>query len=213
MNSDSTWQAIEAIFRESLHCRICFNHGLAEGAFIDLAQPKWIGPNYFSASIRIMVVAINPGAGNTAEKRKTNEPFRQILYDYRDGKKNLSELFAFQREHIPQWGSPPGRFKEFYIDGMGLPLDDIVFANIAWCSTAGNKYPRGLLNQCFNLHTGRLIQTICPDVVILSGSKTHHYAAEIKRVLPNCEVLRTRHYARIGLLEEVIELILRLKVR
>ncbi len=195
MNVDPQWEAVEVIFRNSMLCHKCFEQHLVETSFIDIAQPRWIGPNYFSAVMRVVVVGLNPGAGNTPEKKRANRPFRQVLYAYRDGMIGLPELFDFQREYIPQWGTPAGRFVRFYMGGMGLELDSIALANIAWCSDAQNKWPKRMLSQCFQLHTIRLLQIIYPNVVVSSGSATHHYAAEIRRVLPNCRVVKTMHYA------------------
>lgn len=138
MDVAAQWEAVEVIFQNSMLCHKCFEQHLVEASFIDVAQPRWIGPNYFSAAMRVVVVGLNPGAGNTPEKRKANGPYRQALYDYRDGMMGLSELFAFQRQDIPQWGTPAGRFVRFYMDGMGLELDNIALANIAWCSAAKN---------------------------------------------------------------------------
>jgi hypothetical protein len=155
-----------------------------------------------------MVVSLNPGAGNTPEKKGANRLFRQVLHDYKDGRKGLRELFAFQRQYIPQWGRPPGHFVQFYIDGMGLTLDEIALANIGWCADARNKWPKRMLSYCFQRHTCRLLQIVCPNVIILSGSGTHRHATEIQRVLPNCRVVQTLHYAhRKGKEKERAELL------
>ncbi len=189
------WQPIEAIFHESMKCRKCFVQGLAESAFIDVAQPRWMGPRYFGASVKVLIISLNPGAGNTPEKQRLHVPFRQVLHAYRDGRKTCQDLFAFQRQYIPRWGTPPGRFVRFYMDGMGLTLDEVALANIAWCADAKNKWPGSMLSLCFHLHTGRLVAAIRPDVAILSGSGTHKYATEIERLVPRCRAVCTLHYA------------------
>ncbi|MFO8083345.1 MAG: hypothetical protein R6U27_03390 [Desulfobacterales bacterium] len=63
MPSDTEWQAIEAIFSKAMKCRKCFSGGIAEAAYVDVAQPRWIGPGYFDAAVRVLVVSLNPGAG------------------------------------------------------------------------------------------------------------------------------------------------------
>jgi hypothetical protein len=141
-NSIGTIAAVEDLFKKSMNCRSCFENGISVTANIDIAQPRLIGKNYFSATPRIMVIALNPGAGNSAEKRKANKAFSQYLYSYRDGTKTLAELFSFQAEYMQQWGTPPGRYLRFYCDGIGLTLNDIAMANIAWCADANNTYPR-----------------------------------------------------------------------
>lgn len=195
MKSDKRWQATEAIFREAMKCRQCFDRGIAKPSLIDVAQPRWIGPRYFDASLRVLVVSLNPGAGNTAEKQRLNRPFRQVMYDYRDGSKTLQDLFAFQRQYIPQWGTPSGRFVRFYMDSMGFVLDKVALANIAWCADGNNKWPESMLSQCFQLFTRRLIIAVSPDIAILSGSGTHKYAPEVERLVPGCKAVCTLHYA------------------
>jgi hypothetical protein len=195
MNVEAQWEAVEVIFRNSMLCHKCFEQHLVEASLVDIAQPRWIWENYFSAAMRVVVVGLNPGAGNTRDKEKANRPFRQVLYAYRDGMIGLPELFDFQRQYIPQWGTPPGRFVRFYMDGMGLKLDSIALVNIAWCSDVHNRYPKRMLSQCFRVHTIGLLQNIYPDMVVLSGVATHDYANEIRRVLPNCRVVKTWHYA------------------
>jgi hypothetical protein len=186
---------VEKVCREAVPCRRCFEQNLVQAAHIDIAQPRWIGPQYFAASVRVLIVSLNPGAGNTPEKQRSNVPFRQVLHDYRDGRKTLRDLFEFQRQYIPRWGTPPGRFVRFYMDGLGLTLDEIALANIAWCADARNKWPGPMLSQCFRFHTGNLVAAIRPDVAILSGSGTHRYAPEIGGLVPTCRVVCTMHYA------------------
>jgi hypothetical protein len=143
----------------------------------------------------VLIILLNPGAGNTPEKQRLNVPFRQVLHDYRDGRKTREDLFAFQRQYIPRWGTPPGQFVRFYMDSMGLTLDKVALANIAWCADAKNKWSRSMLSQCFHLHTGKLIAAIRPDVAILSGLGTHKYATEIEQLVPRCRTVCTLHYA------------------
>ncbi|MCF8112014.1 MAG: hypothetical protein K9J85_11060 [Desulfobacteraceae bacterium] len=195
MASGREWQAIEEIFRRAMKCRKCFSDGIAERAYVDVAQPRWIGPGYFDAAVRVLVVSLNPGAGNTPEKQFSHIPFRKILYEYRDGRKTLPELFEFQRQYIPQWGSPPGRFVGFYMDGMGLDLDKVALTNVAWCADAKNKWPAKMLRQCFQLQTGSLIAALDPDITILSGSGTHRFRPELERLVPACKIITTLHYA------------------
>jgi hypothetical protein len=120
-------------------------------------------------------------------------PFRQVMYDYKDGRKTLRDLFAFQRQYIPRWGTPSGRFVRFYMDGIGLVLEEVALANIAWCADANNKWPGSMLSQCFQLLTRRLLIAVSPDIAILSGSGTHKYALEVERLVPGCKAVFTLH--------------------
>jgi len=195
MKEQSQWQAIDQIFCEAIRCRKCFDQQLVAPAFIDVAQPRWIGLRYFAARTKVVIILLNPSAANKPEKQQANIPFRQLLYDYRDGKKSLKEFLSSQRQYIQQWGNPPERFVEFYIGGIGLDLDKAAIANIAWCADARNKHPSEMLLQCFRIHTSRLIGAIAPDIAILSGSDTHKYASDINEIVPSCRILYTMHYS------------------
>jgi len=81
------------------------------------------------------------------------------------------------------------------MDGMGLNLDEVALANIAWCAAAKNKWSNQMFSQCFQMHTAKLIVAIRPDVIILSGAGTHRYASEIGKLVPTCRVISTIHYA------------------
>ena len=174
-----------------MECRRCFDQSWAKPALIDVAQPRWIGPRYFEARVKILVTALNPGAGKMRERE--DEEFRQTLYDYRDGKRTREDLFAFQKEDIPRWSL--GRFESFYLKGMGLCLDEIALANIAWCADVNNKWPSQMLSKCFELHTCALIKILEPHVVVLSGSGIHKYGDEIRSLISNCRIIPTLHYA------------------
>ena len=105
------------------------------------------------------------------------------------------------------WGSPPGRFVKFYLEGMHLNLEEVAFANIAWCAEANNQYPSAMLNLCFNRHTKRLIQILSPNVIVLSGSNTYRFSKEIGMSLPHTTLIPTLHYAhRKGKVKEQQEL-------
>ena len=198
MDNQTQWAAIDETFRRAMACRACFDDGLAEAALIDIAVPRWIGPTYFTARPRVLIVALNPGAGNSPEKRKTNAAFLPLLQKYRDGRETREVFFAAQKVSMRQWGTPPGRFSKFYFDrvqGMGVDLDSAALANVAWCAAKSNKWSTPMLDRCFKQHTSRLISILSPDVAILSGSGTHRYESSIKRLLPKCKVVCTLHYA------------------
>ena len=115
--------------------------------------------------------------------------------DYRDGKTELLDLLRFQKKHMREWGTPPGRFLRFYVEGLGLDLDDMALSNIAWCAEADNRYPAAMLNQCYDLHTKRLIEVLQPKVVVLSGHATHRFENQIRDVAPEATTITTLHYA------------------
>ena len=52
-----------------------------------------------------------------------------------------------------------------------------------------------MLSECFNRHTSSLVQLLSPEVVILSGSDIHRYGENIRRLLPNTQIIYTLNYA------------------
>ena len=201
------YEEVDGIFKEAMNCRRCFDEGVGRPAFIDLAQPRWIGPNYWSSEPKILLVLLNPGAGNTRSKREKNRALREIFLKYRDGKIGLLDLLCFQKEHMREWGTPPGRFLRFYVEGIRLDLKDMALSNIAWCAEAHNRYPAAMLNQCYDLYTKRLIAALQPRVVVLSGHGTHRFESQIKKVAPEITIITTLHYAhREGNKREALEL-------
>jgi hypothetical protein len=144
----------------------------ASPAFIDVAQPRWVGPKYWETAPRTVVLTINPGR---SPKNSTVAPeFLSQIRQFREGTLPLQAILNGQRERMEFWGH--GRFKRFYIDGLGLDFDNIAFANVAWCATADNSYPRSMLLRCFAKHTGPLLKVLRPDVVLCSGGPTHPFA-------------------------------------
>ncbi len=201
-DNDSTRKAdgndistVDSLFKKAMICRRCFENGVAVPANIDVPQPRLIGSQYFDSSPRVMVIALNPGAGNSPEKVASNRIFSQHLYDYKNDKETINDLFTFQAKYMENWGMPPGKYIRFYCDGIGLSLDNIAMANIAWCADINNRYPATMLNDCFRQHTGPLISTLDPSIVILSGGPTHKFAKNINQMLPDCLVIQTLHYA------------------
>jgi hypothetical protein len=185
--------AIEALFREAVKCRACFDHGAITAPTIDIAQPRWIGEGYWASSPRVCVVMLNPGAGadhNVAANRR----MQILLQLFRSGETGLDDVFRFQRGDFPTWGKPPGRFLNFFRT-FGLDIDRIALANVAWCATTNNHYPRWMLDACMRRFTGRLMDLLKPDVVMLSGSSLHAYGIDVKHLAPNARTFRTLHYA------------------
>jgi hypothetical protein len=185
--------AIEALCREATTCRVCFDHGTITAPTIDIAQPRWIGNGYWTSSPRVCVVMLNPGAGGD-HNADANRQMHAVLQRFRSGETGLDAVFRFQRDDFANWGNPPGRFLNFFRT-FGLDIDGIALANIAWCATTGNRYPRWMLDKCMQRFTGRLIEQLRPDVVMLSGSRVHAYDVDVGRLAPNACVFPTLHYA------------------
>ena len=159
--SNSRPQEIEALCREAVKCRACFDHGALTSATIDIAQPRWIGDGYWTSSPRVCVVMLVPGAGAN-HNAAANRRMQTLLQRFRSGETGLDDVFGFQRRDFPARGNPPGRFLNFFRT-FGLDIDRIALANVAWCATNDNHYPRWMLNTCMRRFTGRLIDRLKPD--------------------------------------------------
>lgn len=177
------------MFRMAVGCEACFEDkrlGL-ERAFVDVPQPRYIGPNYWDSSVRVVILLINPGAGNGDLR---DQVFRDRLRRYRSGDAcKLEEIL--HEDQPPDWR----RFRPFYFRDLGLRADEIAVANVAWCSTNGNKYPKEMLDRCFRGHTSDLLQLLSPDVILLSGSPIHRFKTKLEAIVPKTRVILTPHYA------------------
>lgn len=185
-------EALEPLFRDACGCRVCFQGSRLKAPLIDIAQPRWIGPQYWGASRRVVIMMLNPGGGESRSDGADAE-CRRLLTEFRDGRGTVDAVFRHQARDIPRWGR--GRLASFYLRGLGLHLKDIAMANVAWCATSGNKYPGHMLNECFNRHTEQLLSVLRPQVVLLSGSTIHRYGQRIQSVVPDAKVVNMMHYA------------------
>jgi hypothetical protein len=87
------------------------------------------------------------------------------------------------------------RFRQSYSEDLGLDYEDLAFANIAWCGTLDNRYPRRMLDKCLSRHTGPLLHILEPEVVLLSGQSTHRFKGCIEERLPQARVICMWHFA------------------
>ena len=137
---------------------------------------------------------LNPGQGDGAQLEQ-NLHLKSLLHQYKRREIGFFAVLNFQREHMPAWGRPQGRFLPFYTNVLGLELDALSFMNIALCATKENKYPRSMLGRCFEAHTGSIAWELQPNVVLLSGSATHLFAADFSSRLPDAQIVPMLHYA------------------
>lgn len=184
----------EVLARSAVACNACFVDGRLQRPLVDIAQPRWVGPKYWGAPRKVCILALNPGGGSERHAQE-NGAFVAHLRAFRDTGQGLQAILDHQGRDTPNWGRVPGRFTRFYFDGLGLDPQEVALANIAWCATAGDKYPDWMLNNCFGRHTGPLLEHLNPDVVLLSGSKTHRFVQAVAALLPNSKVLPMLHYA------------------
>lgn len=189
---------LESLARTAVKCRACFDQGWVSAPLIDIAQPRWVGPGYWTARQRIAVLALNPGSGKYRENRGGTRPetaderARRLLHSFADGTTPLEGIFDHQTQDMPNWGR--GRFKSFFFHRLALDINATAFGNIAWCASQGDKYPPIMLRACFQRHTKELLRILNPHVVILSGDKAHKFRTEVQGLLPTARIECTIHY-------------------
>jgi hypothetical protein len=187
--------AVESLYEAAMDCTACFFAGSGlHLPTIDLPQPRWVGPAYHSSNPRVLVVMLNPGQGD-GPRLEQNLRLRNLLHRYKRRVVGFNAVLEFQREHMCVWGRPQGRFLPFYTTSLGLELDALSFINIALCATKENKYPRSMLDRCFEAHTASIACALQPDIVLLSGSSAHSFAADFSRRLPRAQIVPMLHYA------------------
>ena len=192
--SRKEFKHLEKLSRKAARCRYCFEHFGLESPITDVAQPRWVGPDYRNARTRIVIVMLNPGSGE-GYKQEMNRKGLPILQGFRDGSVSLRELFRHQRVAMENWGTPRGWYLEYYVDRLGLHIDEIAFANIAWCAVSGNKYPKKMLKECWGRHTSDLMKLLDPHVVVLAGRAARSFEGAIQEMLPDARVIRMLHHA------------------
>jgi hypothetical protein len=181
-------QGLEQLFRVAIRCSACFEDGHLRRSFIDVAQPRLIGKNYWTCPRKILVLMINPGKGcNDEAHRRGAERIRA----FGSGLDILDEIFQSQRNDLPNWG----KFMPFYSGLLSLCVDELALANVAWCSTVGDKYPASMLDECFIRHTEPLVWLLNPDVILLSGSNIHRFRTKLEHAAPKARVILAPHYA------------------
>ena len=164
------YNAFERICAEAVVCDRCFSKFGVARASVDLAQPRYVGPKYWTATDRRLFLMINPGSGNGSS---SDQAMRRDIIFYRAQELGLEQLFQRQRQRISEWGR--GKFLAF-LEKMGSSLDDVALLNVAWCATQGDKYPSGMLLTCFNAHTRRTLAALSPTMIIACGGPAQKFA-------------------------------------
>ncbi len=184
---------LEELTHEACNCSYCFDHYGLKRPTIAIAQPRWVGSRYWNCNEKILVVLLNPGAG-ASRKDNADEIMYQKLLTFRNTREtSLEEIFADQGNDMKKWGR--GRFWNYFVTGIGLNIDEIAFANVAWCATSGNEYPPAMLSTCFEKFTSRLISLLSPSIILLCGSGTRKFHQKIQKLAPDARIIPTMHYA------------------
>jgi hypothetical protein len=182
--------AVDAIFKSAVACNDCFADRRNKRSQVDLAQPRWIGPRYWSARPRVVVVLKNPGAGNQRDGR-ADADFRKCLLAYRDGATDIQPVFDHQRRDMAHWGD----LCSFYMQGFGLAFDETAFVNLAWCGEDSNKPSNAMLSHCFDRYGSALLRILDPQVLILGGTSTEGFAPRLREALPRAQIECVLHFA------------------
>jgi len=178
---------LNQIASSAIRCNACFENGQLTRPYVDLAQPRYIGPAYVDGHPKIAWIMINPGAGSA---NPADQSWRSVLMDYRNEEASLDDVFTEQRKHIPAWRSLLS-----FLGQHGLDVDSIALLNIAWCASKDNKYPKEMLSRCWDRHTSLWLAELAADIVILSGSPAHRFETQVNSLLPSSRVFKTFHYA------------------
>jgi hypothetical protein len=186
----SVTQEVDQIFRHAVACRVCFRAPLyLQPALIDVAQPRWIGEHYWDG-LRTVILLVTPGAGRGTNDQ-ANQDFRRLILAYRSRSGTIAEVFEHQRRQIPRWG----QFQAFYLHGFGLALPDIALANVAWCAERDDKYPSGMLRECFRQHTDPLLRVLKPHLILLGGTDLSTFIDRIEAACPKALIEPVLHYS------------------
>lgn len=189
-------KVFENLARLAVSCRACFDLKEVQAPDMDVAQPRWIGRGYWAAPDRVAILMCNPGQSPAdTNGRRRAAAFLEQMESFRNGATSLRTLLDDQRGDMPLWGKPAGRFTRFYEMGLGLDLDKVAFANVAWCPTASNTYPRSMLDRCFSRHTGPLLRLLQPSILIASGSQARAFISDVRDLLPKTQIIEMLHYA------------------
>jgi Uracil DNA glycosylase superfamily len=171
--------------RKAVACHACFAcpGATLQRTSVKLAQPRPIGQGYWTVGRRVVFVGLNPS-------QRLDTELNDLLVAYEAGK--------VTREAVDQryLRKKPGAYRQGltrYLCALGLKLDDVALANIAWCSTMTNKYPPDMLNRCFATHTRALLADLNPDVIILTGAATRPFIKPIKKAFSHALVVQTWH--------------------
>lgn len=167
--------AFQAICAEAVVCDVCFSCLGVSRAFIDIPQPRYVGPAYWTAKERRVFLMINPGAGKSSP---SDQAMRREIVAYRDGTLTLEDLYHRQRERFAEWGRN-GKFLKF-LQNLTKSLDDVALLNVAWCATQGDRYPKAMLEACWVKHTQRALEALCPTNLVACGREAQAFARSAK---------------------------------
>lgn len=189
-NQDPLADALR-VMRSAGGCNDCFGDVLdlrLNHASAGLPQVRWIGESYWNSRPRIAIVLINPAAARFAGQAMQREA--SICRRFYDG-----NPYDEVRRHFREKAARGNKWLCWYRDQLGLDIEKVTHLNIALCATQGDKYPLAMLKHCFAKHTLHSLTALSPEIVLLSGRRTHRFAAAIENALRGVRIIKMIHYA------------------
>ena len=194
LGTGSLPNAVESVFRRAIECRECFKDNSLRPALVDIAQPRFIGPGYWGASVRILLVGLNPGSGD-GRTDDADLVLRDLLRAYKERQADINPIFRHQHADLRNWG----RFEAHFVQGLGIDLNRTALVNLAWCADAENAHPPAMTERCWTRHTGALLSLLDPHVILLCGRQAQRYRAQVAAVCPAARIENSLHHAhRLG---------------
>ena len=205
MNKD-----LKSSYKQAMSCNFCFKHQLIQHGSVIKAQPRWIGSEYFSSDERVCVLTINPGdigPKSNILKLKSSDYLNELIELFQNDQLSWIELMKFLEKDMPNWGVG-NKYMRLYFDYLGLKPNKSAFLNIMLCSAKKknsrgqflNYYSQRTMQNCFNLHTKKILEALDPNIVILSGKFVHEFAERnnFSELFPSIVFKFLGHYAARG---------------
>ena len=179
------------IYSEAAKCEDCFESGeLSRGSdsIIKHAQPRWIGPDYFTSDKRYCVVLINPGKvgqhSSNYVAREKEKNFQEVLVDLRDGRYRWHDISILFCDSMSHWKGSVWKkgytkktklnFAWWYFGELGIPIRNSAIVNILLCYTEPKpavftkKQKEDFFDNCYKRHTRNLLQQLNPTHLFLN---------------------------------------------
>lgn len=192
------------LYKKAGSCRDCFTKELGRlptGSGCRMPQPRYIGPQYWGSTPRIVVCMINPGAGKQVERE-----FENLLVEFYTDQIPFYKVNDYLRKQMRVWGG--GQYERMLTHHLKLDINKIALMNIVLCPMVDineqNDNPAAAADNCYKRYTSKILRDLQPSIVILSGSSIHRFKQQIEDSV-GCDVVLGPHYAsrlRLSQLQE-----------
>lgn len=190
-----------ALARSVLGCNACFESLPLKRAGIGMPQPFSVGKHYRQGGIAFF--GINPGAGSGGAYKEAR--FKALKQFASGDDASLTSYWAALAEDAEKLWNKKYLVR---IRSLGLQLDQLLVGNLAMCATAGNKYPKAMLRNCWSRHVERMLKHFSPGTLVLMGAEgtVGEFLRKAQVALPSVRAVRIAHYAhREGKVYEAAE--------